>query len=351
MHLHVNKKTFFMVIVIVLIVISICCYKRISDNSKKNMSDTLEVKETTEVLGYIEHGPINPNISKDGELLSYEYNGGEFDLEYYMRTSGSASDIGFMVFINGEPLKFRLDNTKEYKYFNYMKVSKETEQYRFSLFFVPPDGNQNSVHNLDIVSIYNPLFIPDMKEIMSFTINHSALASSYKLHYKTGIRGNSKVQNLDNMYNSVDISNIKLTTEEITHGTNVEDFGLADENNSKDIISNTSRHAIYYNNQIIYNYLDIKEDILHITYKIVGFEGAKYDTTFFINHKPIEYDSVISIESTLEDGLVSVIDAYIDVSQLELPSLFYLISIPVNADEYPEAGIGIYKSPTILLDK
>lgn len=342
-----RRKKHIVILIILLgcIVCSAYFYKIINETAMKE-AVTETGKEYTEVIGYIEHGPSEPNLSENGELLPYEYYGGEYELKYYLNTSGMAKNVGFMVFINGNPVSLRVNTKNDFNFCPYIELKEGKENYTFSLFFSLPPGKKGDVKKIDVISIYNPDFKPDMKEFTSYTINHSALISQYEIRYNLDVKEENPIINK----NKNIMTNLKMEKEEIANDLLKEEFDIPDDDQNVYLLNN-SFYKLYFNNKVIYNSLKLENELLHIRYKIVGCPGLKYQTTFYIDHKPIDNNSITTYENILEKGKTCVIDAYIDYSGLPDKSTFYLISIPVNVDDYPNAGVGVYKSPSVLLYK
>lgn len=337
---------------IIIIVLAIGCVALLvysqTGNTAEDPQDLVMNSENTDVLGYIEHGTITRNRSQDGELLPYEYTNGEFELEYFMNTKGIAETVGFMVFVDGKPVQSKINPEEMYHYCNYIQVDNENEQYLFTISFTPPMGNKGDIFDLDIVSIYNPSYQPDMKETISYNINHSAVTSFYKLHYNEDTKERVPLANDGSLQL---LSEMKVYDEVISEDFAAEDFGLESHDNFQGMLSENVYQAVYLDDQVRFDHLKVSQEFLHITYKMAGVPGVKYQTAFFINHEPIASDSALYFESVTEEGKITVIDAYLDVSRLSSASTFYVMSIPENSENNIDAGIGIYKSPSILLYK
>ena len=51
-------------------------------------------------LGFLSHGEANPARADDRSVLPYEYNGGEFVLDYQFSSEGKLDSIGFLLFLD-----------------------------------------------------------------------------------------------------------------------------------------------------------------------------------------------------------------------------------------------------------
>ena len=70
-------------------------------------------------LGFLSHGKANPARANDQRDLPYEYNGGEFVLDYQFLSEGKLDSIGFLLFLVG----------KDKLYQEYGKLKKKVKQY------------------------------------------------------------------------------------------------------------------------------------------------------------------------------------------------------------------------------
>lgn len=54
-------------------------------------------------LGALSHEEVDPVKADDQSVLPYEYNGGEFILDYQFTSEGKLDSIGFLLFLDGKP--------------------------------------------------------------------------------------------------------------------------------------------------------------------------------------------------------------------------------------------------------
>lgn len=62
-------------------------------------------------LGFLSHGEANPIRADDQSVLPYEYNGGEFVLDYQFVSEGKLDSIGFLLFLDGKPQAYKVNDT------------------------------------------------------------------------------------------------------------------------------------------------------------------------------------------------------------------------------------------------
>lgn len=340
--MKIKKKILLITVFITMFIISGIIIIIFQDKTQ-TLNDTY-----TDVIGYIEHGAVKPNVSVDNKLLPFEYNGGEFALEYYLHTEGAADDIGLMVFIDGKIVGTRLGENEEYKYCNFIELNAGGETYyNLILSFIPSDLNEGETYSLDIVSLYNPSFEPDMVSSVSYGIFHSALASNYTITYNE----KNKKQSTENQKDLLDKSGLiscEYSYEQIADTLNMNDFGVAERDSDK-WMQEDLHCALYVNDVMAYDNCRIEGEQLHITYKVIGAPGIEYENTFFVNHQPVMIKSATSVIIETKEEQICVVDLYINTDYLTENSTFYIITIPKNSKQYDASRIGIYKTPSIWL--
>ena len=68
-------------------------------------------------LAMLSHQAAKPELSESGERLPFEYDGGEFQLEYQYSVSGKMDAVGFLLFLDGQPQPYKVDEaTADYEW-------------------------------------------------------------------------------------------------------------------------------------------------------------------------------------------------------------------------------------------
>ena len=74
-------------------------------------------EEEAGFLGMLTHAAASPDFSESGERLPFPYDGGEFRLEYQFSLTGKMDTVGFLLFLDGQPQPYKVnDTTAEYEY-------------------------------------------------------------------------------------------------------------------------------------------------------------------------------------------------------------------------------------------
>ena len=79
------------------------------NNPVQNEEDPFGQGEEDGDLGFLSHGEANPPRADDQSVLPYEYNGGEFVLDYQFSVEGNLDSIGFLLFVDGKPQAYKVN--------------------------------------------------------------------------------------------------------------------------------------------------------------------------------------------------------------------------------------------------
>lgn len=315
---------------------------------ESSVSNPFEGNNETEILGTLSHSPTEFKTDGNANVLPFEYNGGEFELKYEVKAEGKAKNLGFLIFVDGVAQPYKTDTKSDFKYMHYFELENDNEPLALTFKFIPVTGKKGDTIPLNVVSIYNAQFMPDLKKTSGYGGYHSELSSILQLRYNSDAPSvipedypqNKTISTIEERKDGITEDFLKIESQKY--------MGEAI-NNEMDInVFNTT----YYNDKeeigkIAYR----KEKPLKVKYCLYGAPGIEYKTTFFINHQPISKDEIMSHKTTLEKGMLSIIEFDIDVSKLDELNTFYIISVPTNYDEYPRIRGIISKTPSILIYK
>lgn len=347
------KRITAIVLFMLLLTLSTACSNKNRLPDQPVISDTQGVENPfesddsdTTVMGAISHGPASPKVDENEKLLPWVYNGQNVQLNYYVNASGQAKNVGFLLFIDGVPQPYKVNsNDAPYEYMHTFALKEDNTDLPFSFFFLPVAGKKGNLANITVASIYNPGFQPDMKETTSYGGYHALLPAFYPLSMEADpvLPGS-----LPNMVSET----ANLTKEPVTNSLleTLSNGGLRDIDT--DTFNSEVFDLIYIDDDIRTDNYQVNSDgKLHVTYKLCGHSGLKYRTTFYINHQPVSNSNGVSLDTVIEKGSVTIINAEIDLGQLGNFSTFYAISIPQNAEDFPDGIFEPRKTQSILLYK
>lgn len=347
------KRITAIVLFLLLLTLSTGCSIKKELPDQTVISDSKDVKNpfesddsNTTFMGAISHGPTSPKVDENKKLLPWVYNGQDVQLNYFVSASGQAKNVGFLLFADGVPQPYKVNsNDAPYEYMHTFALEEDNVEFPLSFYFLPISGKKGDLVNITVASIYNPSFQPDMKETTSYGGYHVLLPASYPL----SIEADPVLpDSLPNMINET----AYITNEPVTNSLleTLSNSGLRDINN--DTFNREVFDLMYIDGDIRSdNYQVNSNGKLHVTYKLCGHSGLKYRTTFYINHQPVSNSNGVSLDTVIEKGLVTIIEADIDLEQLGDFSTFYAISVPQNAKDYPDEIFEPSKTQSILLYK
>ncbi len=318
----------------------------VSDNNPFQSGD----EASGGVLGSIGHGSVNPNRDDSGKMQPFVYDGGEMSIAYAVNASGKAKNVGFLVFVDGISQPYKTDSDDTYKTMHVLNLEKDDTDYPFSIIFDPVTGKKGETLSLTIVSLYAPDFIPDMVKTSSYGGYHDTLASNYEIRFDK----NTELPNSSTLPKYMKLQNVKQSTEPTTR-----EYldSLSVFSGMSTITLETLNKQVFaqqfFNSQggLISNLKVNTNGTLHVTFKITGYPGARYQSTFYINHQALTDGENTSFETVLTKGNVSVIEADIALSELEDFNTFYVISTLCNYQELWEDGTPLIKTASVLLYK
>ena len=312
----------------------------------QNEEDPFDQLEENGDLGFLSHGQANPIRADDQSILSYEYNGGEFVLDYQF-SSEKLDNIGFLLFLDGKPQAYKVNDTDaEYKYLYCFQTSEKHEE-KFSFVFTPNTGKKGDTLNITVMSVTRPNFQPDMKETSSYGWYHQSFERVLKLHF------NEDAPNSDSIYGEsvTAFRDVSISEEKVTSSFIENELVKVGWNGvTMDTLDNGVYSTISYDGKLVYDNINLTgKDTLTVRYTLCGTAGARYGISFFLNHKPIFFDEVASYNVTLSKGNVWIIEVTIDTAQLDDFNTFYATAIAAdnNFVTSKTSSILLYKSKVL----
>lgn len=351
------KKTLIFRVLLTLVIVAVLatgCSNSTSDENNDVVTNVnknpFKVEDNgTVILGTMQHAFVNPKLDENKEMLPLSYDGDEVKIEYSVNASGKAKNVGFLIFVNGIPQPYKFDTTEApYEYMNIFELDEDNKDKFFTFVFNPVTGKKGDTLNVSITSIYNPAFIPDMKETSSYGGYHTTLEVVRPLVF------NQNAPEID--YSVIPryeyLSNVQLSTEPITKEL-LQNYSMM-EKLELDSLDKLVMTDLYIEDKAKVNNYNIQKKnngTLTVKFKIFGHPGVRYQNTFFINHKVITSKERSTFETVLAKGEVSVIEVDINLQQLEDLNTLYVVSVPINAADFPEDVVVLEKTSSTLLYK
>ncbi len=342
-----GKRLLFAVTFILSFTVTACGNYNIADENAPPQNveeDPFAGAEEEGDLGFLSHGEANPARADDRSVLPYEYNGGEFVLDYQFSSEGKLDSIGFLLFLDGKPQAYKVNDTgAEYEYLHCFQLSEKHEE-KFSFVFTPDTGKKGDTLNMTVMSVTRPDFRPDMKETSSYGWYHQSFERVLKLHFNEDAPdSDSACGESIAAFRDVRISEEKITSsfvenELVKGGWN----GV-----TMDTLDSGVYWTIAYDGELVYDNINLTgKDTLTLRYTLCGTAGARYGISFFLDHKPISFEEAVSYDVTLSKGNMWVIEATIDTAKLDDFHTFYATAVAADKDSVTSktGSILLYKS-------
>lgn len=284
---------------------------------------------TTEIVGALGHGPENPVLRDDGTRAPYEYHGGQFELNYHVKASGTAKNVGFLLFLNGIPQPYQIDGKGNMQYMNMFELEKDDQQYPFSFVFTPVTGTMGDTLELKIYSVFNPQFQPDMVTTSSYGLYYNTLEATIEVAFQASPDVDESTTKIEPLLSSVTVRSDDMTSDFVSNRLTKDLTGNG--KSAMDQLEDSVFCFTDYNGESAIDNIDISnQGTLHITYQMVGVPGAAYRISLFGNNQPLTDGEALSWEVALSKGKVAVLEADIDIASLDDFTTFYIFACPVD---------------------
>ena len=299
-----------------------------------------EAEEDTGFLAMLTHGAASADFSESGERLPFPYDGGEFRLEYQFSLTGKMDTVGFLLFLDGQPQPYKVnDTTAEYEYCHSFSAGEDQS---FSFLFEPVTGSTGDTLALTVVSITNPDFQPDMESTSSYGWDHKTLESCVELKFNVDApAAHSDLPPVREIFSQSEVREEKATAQYVENELPQYGWGSV----SMDTLDSGIYYTFSLDGGITYDNLRVYAPVT-LQYTMCGTAGASYSIAFYLDHQPVKIGESTSCSITLSKGGVMEIEAVIDPDKLGLFNTFYCVAVPQNGASAP-----FFKTNSILLYK
>ena len=299
-----------------------------------------EAEEDAGFLAMLTHGAASADFSESGERLPFPYDGGEFRLEYQFSLSGKMDTVGFLLFLDGQPQPYKVnDTTAGYEYCHSFPAGEDQS---FSFLFEPVTGSTGDTLALTVVSITNPDFQPDMESTSSYGWYHKTLDSRVELQFNADApAAHSDLPPVREIFVQSDVREEKVTAQYVESELPKHGWGGV----SMDALDSGIYYTFSLDGGITYDNLRVSAPVT-LQYTMCGTAGTSYSIAFFLDHQPVKIGESTSCSITLSKGGVMELEAVIDPDKLGQFHTFYCVAVPQDGASGP-----FFKTNSILLYK
>jgi hypothetical protein len=313
------------------------------DGQKEEEQDPFtKAEEDSQMVYSMSHGAKKPSRNKKGDIKPFIYQGGEFSMEYTFNAEGKGKTIGFLLFVNGKPQRYRIDDNGEEEYCHIFSIADNKDE-DFVIHFTPREGKKGETLQVMIEGIYHAGYLPDMKETSGWGFYHSHMPMEYQLKMRADASGDAAAVS-KNIMKELKAQEQKVSRKFLTEELVEQGYPEV----TTEMLEQGDYHSITYDGRPKFDYLNVKgKKKVHVVYKVCGRSGVAYRTTFFINHQPVSDTADVKFSK----GGMAVIEADIDIEALKENGAFYAITVPEYTGRYSESDItlDVLKSNSILL--
>lgn len=305
---------------------------------------------TPNFLGWLRHGAADSILDENGLRAAYEYNGGKFELDYHVTATGSAKNVGFLLFLDGIPQPYQINGEGDMDYMHTFSLEEDDKDYRFSFAFIPVTGSAGDTLKLSVVSVNNAQFQPDMKTSTSYGFYHDTLESYFTIQFATDTDYSEEKERMAAL-SSVGVATKDMTSDFVN--TYLDTGFIVDGQTTEERLDDAVYEFINYNGETVYDNINISDiDTVHVVYQMVGTPGAVYCVSIFANHRPLTNGEIMTWDMALSKGKVAVLETDIDVSLLDDFTTFYVFACPVDTVGVPKSNVLLgVKTNSVLLYK
>ncbi|WP_322200903.1 hypothetical protein [Acutalibacter intestini] len=297
-------------------------------------------EEDAGLLAVLTHEAASADFSESGERLPFVYDGGEFRLEYQFSLTGKMDSVGFLLFLDGQPQPYKVnDTTAEYEYCHSFPAE---EDQRFSFLFEPVTGSTGDTLALTVVSITNPDFQPDMESTSSYGWYHKTLDSRVELQFNADApAAPSDLPPVREIFSQSEAREEKVTAQYVENELPKYGWGGV----SMDTLDSGIYYTFSCDGDIPYDNLRVSAPA-PLRFTMCGTAGTSYSIAFFLDHQPVKLDESTARSVTLSKGGVIELEAVIDPAKLGQFHTFYCVAVPQGRASGP-----FFKTNSILLYK
>ena len=299
-----------------------------------------EVEEDAGFLGMLSHGAASPDFSKSGERLPFPYDGGEVRLEYRFSLTGKMDAVGFLLFLDGQPQPYKVDDaTAEYAYCHSFPAGEDQS---VSFLFEPVTGSTGDTLALTVVSITNPDFQPDMESTTSYGWYHKTLDSRVELQFNADApAAHSDLPPVREIFTQSDVREEKVTAQYVESELPKHGWGGV----SMDTLDSGIYYTFSCDGGITYDNLRVSAPVT-LRFTMCGTAGTSYSIAFFLDHQPVKLGESTCYSVALSKGGVMELEAVIDPDKLGQFNTFYCVAVPRDG-----GSATFFKTNSILLYK
>ena len=287
-----------------------------NDSSESLFSDTENLFAEDAEAENIPHG----SIVHGSDNKTFTYSGETLEIPYYAEGSGLGANCGFLLFLDGIPQPYKIESDGSCSYLHLLSLTDNVRK-DFSFYLEPVTGKAGETLTLTILSL-NPQSFEETKGLplgtsQNFLENYVSLAfDADAVPTESAESGNISI------LRNLSVSDNELTPENI-------DSYLSDG-------TGTPAASIGELSAQVFQTCSLSEDGTEFSHILLGHPDAKYRTTLFLDYVPLWQEGPCCVDRNLMSGLASCLDVKLDLGTLDGTHILSVLSIPLNASDFPD---------------
>ncbi len=318
----------------------------------------------------IPHG----SIIHGSDSKTFTYTGGTLELPYYAEGSGLGTNCGFLLFLDGIPQPYRIESEGSCAYLHLLSLTDNVRK-NFSFYLEPVTGKAGETLTLTILSL-NPQSYEGTKELPLGT-SQNFLENYVSLTFEADVPTGADVVRAEPDAVPIEADVIRAEPDAVpeeadviraeadviraepdavpaeTDAAHIEpaaDSGLpilkylsvSEEELTPESIdrylsdgTGTSTSPVSELSTRVFQNCSLSRDGAGLSHILLGHPGARYRTTLFLDYILLWCEGSSCADRNLKSGLASRLDAGFDSGALEGTHILSVLSVPLNASDFP----------------
>ena len=248
------------------------------------------------------------------------YNGGEMCTPIEIESTGALREAGtgILLFVDGQPQPYRLEDEDSYSYFHcfYPKRAKEI----YNLYFTPITGSAGDTLEVYILSLQKPEYLPSDGNPGMMIYTNGSIGAGWRLKFE------ATPPEADFPEKQVRLSDAEITATDTSYGDTV---GWSEEDLRERLDSRSYVNGAPHNGQNrVYN---ITADTpVDLRYELWGTPYIESSVIFYVDNEPVFTFDGLPFDMTVASGEKKILTAKLDMTGFTGESVVYVVRVPRN---------------------
>ena len=225
---------------------------------------------------------------------------------------------GILLFVDGQPQPYRLEDEDSYSYFHcfYPKRAKEI----YNLYFTPITGSAGDTLEVYILSLQKPEYLPSDGNPGMMIYTNGSIGAGWRLKFEATPPEADFPEKQHRLYDA------EITSEDTSYG---DVFGWSEEDLRERLDSRSYVNDAPHNGQNrVYN---ITADApVDLRYELWGTPYIESSVIFYVDNVPVFTSDGLPFDMTVASGEKKILTAKLDMTGFTGESVIYVVRVPRN---------------------